>query len=693
MDSSCLDLAMEGQRCCKLGDYRTGVSYFQSAIQVGTEDLQLLSAIYCQMGNAYYQLKEYGQALEYYGYDFTLTSTIGDEAGEAKACGNLGNTLKVVGRCDEAVPFCQRQLDITRAGRDEVGQAQALYIFGNVYHAKAMEVSWSGVEPGHFTPEATAALRKAVQYYEANLCLVKERGDRAAEGHAYGKLGHTYHLLGDFKSAVAAHEKRLLIAEEFGDKSAERRAHCNLGSTHMYLEQYDAAVYHYKKTLQLSRQLKERAMEAQVCYSLGNTYTLLQDLERAAAYYLKHLVIAQELNDRVGEGRVCCTLGNIHTALGNHEQAINFTEKHLEIAIETGDTNGAAIARMNLLDLQHLLQLKSKSSVSPNVFGGADPNGAALDVNHPGSLVQSEAKSPSRTDGHAENRETGQSPEKKQSGDSPSHLDLEDDTLPGFSRSFRASTRNFLFQQLRGRKTKDDKSPSKDPPEPSEPEPDVEPPPKTGSQAPMGEDGGLLDLLSRFQGHRMDDQRCTLDGHTHFLAQSSPPLSSSSPPPLADSKPVGGQDTPSHDPGHFLELLASSQARRLNDQRVSLSHFPGLRLSTSSPPPSLCTSATDRASSPEGPPTPSLCVRHEATEPSDDDAVFLDKMEKCQVSRWNDQRSSAPRSAPRSSVTSLTIPDEDFFALILRSQSKRMEEQRVPPPADLTRSPPQQDGP
>lgn len=41
----------------------------------------------------------------------------------------------------------------------------------------------------------------------ANLCLVKELGDRAAQGRTYGNLGNTYYLLGDFETAVAAHEK------------------------------------------------------------------------------------------------------------------------------------------------------------------------------------------------------------------------------------------------------------------------------------------------------------------------------------------------------------------------------------------------------------------------------------------------------------------------------------------------------
>lgn len=41
--------------------------------------------------------------------------------GEAKASGNLGNTLKVLGRFDEAVVCCQRHLDIAQEQGDKVG--------------------------------------------------------------------------------------------------------------------------------------------------------------------------------------------------------------------------------------------------------------------------------------------------------------------------------------------------------------------------------------------------------------------------------------------------------------------------------------------------------------------------------------------------------------------------------------------
>uniref|UniRef100_A0A8C5GKK4 G-protein-signaling modulator 2-like n=1 Tax=Gouania willdenowi TaxID=441366 RepID=A0A8C5GKK4_GOUWI len=584
MESSCLDLALEGERLCKAGNYRAGVSFFESAIQVGTEDLQILSAIYSQLGNAYFHLQDYNKALEYHRHDLTLTRTIGDEVGEAKASGNLGNTLKLLGRYSEAVVCCQRHLEITRAIYDKVGQARALYNFGNVYHAKAKGICWSGVEPGDFPEEARIALRKAAHYYEANLALVKEIGDHAGLGRTYGNLGNTYYLLGDFEAAVVAHEQRLLIAKEFGDRSAERRAHCNLGNAHIFLGQFEVAAGHYKRTLQLARLLKDRAVEAQACYSLGNTYTLLQDFERAIDYHLKHLVIAQDLNDRVGEGRAYWSLGNAHTALGSHEQAMYFAEKHLEIAKETGDKSGEVTARMNLSDLRLVVGLKSNSSFFRNI----NPNSSALGVTYQGFPNLSGLL----------------------------HTSLIDVLIIFASSSVRFKCRKLEF---------------------------------TGSRDTIGEDG-FFDLLSRFQGNRMDDQRCTLDGHGHFPTLPSPSSSS----PVAESQSFLEPETPLQDPGHFLELLASSQARRLDDQRVSLSHFPGLRLSTSNP-----------------------------TEQPEGDDVFFDMLVKCQGSRLNDQRCAAP-----SSTKGPTVPDEDFFSLILRSQSNRMEEQRVPPPPVLAQSKP-----
>ncbi|XP_062353813.1 G-protein-signaling modulator 2 isoform X2 [Cinclus cinclus] len=576
MEASCLELALEGERLCKAGDCRAGVSFFEAAVQVGTEDLRTLSAIYSQLGNAYFYLHEYAKALEYHHHDLTLARTIGDLLGEAKASGNLGNTLKVLGNFEEAIVCCQRHLDISRELNDKVGEARALYNLGNVYHSKGKNVANAGThDPGELPDDVKNALQKAAKYYEENLSIVTELGDRAAQGRAFGNLGNTHYLLGNFRSAVLAHEQRLLIAKEFGDRSAERRAYSNLGNAYIFLGEFETAAEYYRRTLQLARQLKDRAVEAQACYSLGNTYTLLQDYEKAIDYHLKHLVIAQELHDKIGEGRACWSLGNAYTALGNHDQAIHFAERHLEISREVGDRSGELTARLNLSDLQMVLGLSYST------------NNSMMAESHT-----------------VENTLNG-----------------------GRPRGRRYSMENMELMKL---------TPEK----------------KSGRETMADE--GFFDLLSRFQSNRMDDQRCCFQEKNRLSAAS---VATSSTPPKTMIKSFSTSVVSPHT-DEFLDLLASSQSRRLDDQRASFSELPGLRLRQRGSQPGL--------------------GHLVASSNRDLDDDFFEILIKCQGSRLDDQRCAPPGAAKGP-----TVPDEDFFSLILRSQAKRMDEQRVHLPSAI----------
>ncbi|XP_037913277.1 G-protein-signaling modulator 2 isoform X2 [Hermetia illucens] len=353
--SMCLELALEGERLCKAGDCRAGVAFFLAAIQAGTDDLRTLSAIYSQLGNAYFYLGDYSKAMHYHKLDLTLARSMNDKLGEAKSSGNLGNTFKVMGRFDEAAICCDRHLTLARQLGDRLSEGRALYNLGNVYHAKGKHMGQK--DPGDFSEEVKEALTKAVEFYQQNLKLMRELGDRGAQGRACGNLGNTYYLLGDFEAAIEHHQERLRIAKEFGDKAAERRANSNLGNSHIFLGQFEEAADHYKRTLSLAIELGEQAVEAQACYSLGNTYTLLRDFQTAIDYHYRHLAIAQELGDRVGEARACWSLGNAHSAIDDHEKALHFAEMHYSLAKELNDTVGISTAKVNIIDLRKHLGL------------------------------------------------------------------------------------------------------------------------------------------------------------------------------------------------------------------------------------------------------------------------------------------------------------------------------------------------
>lgn len=73
MDSvSCLELALEGERLCKVGDFNGGVAFFEAAVKCGTNDMKTLSAIYSQLGNAYFYLGNYSKAMEYHKLDLSV---------------------------------------------------------------------------------------------------------------------------------------------------------------------------------------------------------------------------------------------------------------------------------------------------------------------------------------------------------------------------------------------------------------------------------------------------------------------------------------------------------------------------------------------------------------------------------------------------------------------------------------------
>uniref|UniRef100_A0A673NEL7 G-protein-signaling modulator 1-like n=1 Tax=Sinocyclocheilus rhinocerous TaxID=307959 RepID=A0A673NEL7_9TELE len=589
MEASCLELALEGERLCKAGDFKGGTAFFEAAVQVGTEDLKTLSAIYSQLGNAYFYLKEYGKALEYHRHDLTLARTIGDRIGEGKASGNLGNTLKVLGRYDEAVVCCQRHLDISQEQGDKVGEARALYNMGNMFHAKGKQQLWGiSQDPGELPPDVRDTLQRATAFYEMNLSLVKELGDRAAQGRAFGNLGNTHYLLGNFVETIKFHRERLSIAKEFGDKAAERRAYSNLGNALIFLGQFNAATEYYRNTLQLSRKLKDQVMEAQACYSLGNTYTLLQEYERAIDYHLKHLLIAQELNDRVGEGRACWSLGNAYVSLGNHRQALHYTRKHLDISREIGDRNGELTARMNVEELIEALGVK-EADLSPSE-----------------SEFEVQGARPKFT--------------KKNSMDS---VDL---WKYSSEKVLTCSTSNWVTRILPCRIRSKFNKLARD----------------------ASDEDCFFDLLSKFQSSRMDDQRCQLDEPSN--GENAGGADRNTLNDMIDASLLTSPQTE-----ELFDLIASSQSRRLDDQRVSVSNLPGLRITHNN--------------------LGHLCGENDPQEPSDD---FFNMLIKCQSSRIDDQRCSPPEGGPRAP----TVPDEDFFSLIQRVQAKRMDEQRVQLPSD-----------
>ncbi|KAM9720375.1 G-protein-signaling modulator 1 isoform 2-T2 [Dama dama] len=152
----------------------------------------------------------------------------------------------------------------------------------------------------------------------------------------------------------------------------------------------------------------------------------------------------------------------------------------------------------------------------------------------------------------------------------------------------------------------------------------------------------------------MDDQRCPLEDGQPAAAEATAT-------PTLEGRVAQPSLTASPQTEEFFDLIASSQSRRLDDQRASVGSLPGLRITHNN--------------------LGHLRGDGDPQEPGDE---FFNMLIKCQSSRIDDQRCPPPDVPPRGP----TMPDEDFFSLIQRVQAKRMDEQRV----DLAGSPEQEVG-
>nr|CAB3250827.1 G-protein-signaling modulator 2 [Phallusia mammillata] len=643
----CIELAFEGERLCKAGNYVGGVKYFESAVLQGTDDLSALSAIYSQLGNAYVFIGDFIKAVKYHQHDLTLARTIGDLSGEAKASSNLANTLKMMGKYDEAIACCQRHLKIAIDLCNKVSEAKALYSMANVYHVKAKQKCKSS-SLSSLDSDAAADLNISISFYEQNLAIVRKLGDRAAQGKACGSLGNTHYLLGNCNEAVKYHSERLGIAKEFGDKSAQRRAYTNLGNTHILLGKYQDAAEFYMQTLSISRQLGDSAFEAQACYSLGSTYTLLGDDKRAIEYHLRHKQIAKQLNDRIGVGRACWLLSNSYISLGFHDKALECVREQLEISTELMDDAGKSVAERNLRNLVNMIHESNMSSDVdlPRVRRASMENMELLKLT-PQQVSTETAKKKEKQERTFSHIPIKLFPEATQCNSM--HDDKQESSAENSGgHTFPVLSANNIEVNLNC---------------------------SNGNEK-------FFDLLTRLQCRRMDDQRAEMHGAEEallnlpeFLQQEQNIIVQEV--PLPDDVVVQNDDEHHQKMNHMISMLARSQSKRLNEQRVSLSSLPGLRITDGAVPVTSQVeqllengqNAADRIGD-------FVEEQEIAGFPSNQslDENFFDNLIRCQGTRLNDQRSSVP--AAEGQVLSTTIPDEDFFSLIVRMQSSRIDDQR-----------------
>ncbi|MBD0303743.1 MAG: tetratricopeptide repeat protein, partial [Tolypothrix sp. T3-bin4] len=141
--------------------------------KTGERENRNYGAALTSLGNAYYSLGQYQQAIKFHQQSLDIAREIGARDGEGVSLMNLGNAYQSLGQYQQAIEFYQQSLQIALEIDDRNGEGTSLINLGNVY-----------LYQGQY--------QKAIELFQQSLQIALEIDDRNGEGTSLINLGNVY---------------------------------------------------------------------------------------------------------------------------------------------------------------------------------------------------------------------------------------------------------------------------------------------------------------------------------------------------------------------------------------------------------------------------------------------------------------------------------------------------------------------
>ncbi|KAI6240642.1 TPR-REGION domain-containing protein [Aphelenchoides fujianensis] len=298
----------EGEDCIRQGEIHKGIGILEESRrayeQQGIEDEEcrfMLSAIYCQLGNAYYALKDFARACNFHKRDCELSAK-GDGISKAKAMSNYSMSLSMEGNSFEAAINFARQViceshTISPKEESQSFLCRGYYNLGVAFFQRYLA---NKQQPNIFDTnsfddldEAAKAFRTCIELNEQNRDFHPSCGDLFYT-LAVGNLALVYAYHGKFDEAQVQYQRwRTLI---------------NMGDAFVQTAELEEASKHYSEALALLHEQpvehpELKAMKAKLFFNIGSTQGMLENFPKALQFHLKHFALAHELRDTGGMAR------------------------------------------------------------------------------------------------------------------------------------------------------------------------------------------------------------------------------------------------------------------------------------------------------------------------------------------------------------------------------------------------------
>ncbi len=243
-------------------------------------------------------------------------------------------SVQAVDATKEDVAYSLTLLELRTAAENDRARTQAEKLY-----AEAEELSAQGTKEQRL---------RAIEKYQASLPYWRAAGDRRGEADAYGTLGQTYYLLGNYREALKGYELALPLTRTIGDTNLEAETLNNIGLLYDVQNDKQRALTYYLQSLSFYRVLKNRRNELVCLNNVGSVYSTQGQPQEALQWYSQALAISRELGIKTYEATVLSGRGIAWHFLENHTEALKDNAASLLIARELGDLRRQGVALTNL---------------------------------------------------------------------------------------------------------------------------------------------------------------------------------------------------------------------------------------------------------------------------------------------------------------------------------------------------------
>ncbi|WP_170316758.1 ATP-binding protein [Acrocarpospora corrugata] len=282
---------------------------------------------------------------------------LGDEAGAARARGDLARVLWRTGDLDDALAQATQALAVQRSLDDQQAMADLLDLISMIHiylseftisqeygllalqtrrtvgdrHGEAESLSHLGIAWWHLGdyPAAGERMREA-------LAVFQEIGDLLGQQKALNNIGDVELRLGDPAVALQYFEQAMAIGPEMGPQHQAIWFN-NVANVRQRLDDLTGANQYYRNAVKLYQEIGDRRGEADALTNIGSCYARMGRDGEAFIHYQKARNIAVEISERHIEAQALRHIGDVHQAAGRHDHALGNYARALELAGAIGD--------------------------------------------------------------------------------------------------------------------------------------------------------------------------------------------------------------------------------------------------------------------------------------------------------------------------------------------------------------------